>query len=87
MINIGCSSFLRWWSTSPTGLKGQRYNRWHYYHLDNASAGYFVANVVEHSLPLGQTLDERIWYPRRPKEDFLLGTIRSRSPRKKSNKP
>jgi hypothetical protein len=74
LINIGCSSFVRWWDQDPV-THGSPYAQWHSYNLVDMSAGYFIANLIEHALPPNQGLDSRFWYPSDPKEPYCVAKI------------
>ena len=66
LVSLGCSSFVRWWKYSPGG--DADYENWHSYRLENMSAGYFIANLIDQVSPGTTSLDERFWYPERSKE-------------------
>jgi hypothetical protein len=74
LVNIGCSSFVRWWKYSPFGGDAH-YEKWHSYALENMSAGYFIANLIDKVSEGTVALDQRFWYPERSKEYDLLDHI------------
>jgi hypothetical protein len=42
LMNLGCSTFIKWWESDPEGTRVS-YKKWHSYALDQMSAGYFLA--------------------------------------------
>ena len=74
LINLGCSSFVKWWKYSPSGADSH-YENWHSYKLENMSAGYFIANLIDAVSLDSVSLDERFWYPERSKEYDCLDHI------------
>jgi hypothetical protein len=75
LINLGCSSFARWWQYSPTESSDAHYECWHSYRLTDMSAGYFIANLIDKVIPDKVPLDERFWYPERSKESRRVDRI------------
>jgi hypothetical protein len=74
LINLGCSTFVRWWKFSPEGTN-RPYERWHSYHLDHMSAGYFIANVVDFVSPDSVGSNNWLWFPEAGKESKKTGDI------------
>lgn len=74
LISLGCSSFVRWWKYSPSGGDAH-YEHWHSYGLENMSAGYFIANLIDKVSSGTTTLDERFWYPESSKENHVVDHI------------
>jgi hypothetical protein len=74
LINLGCSSFVKWWKYSPFGGDAH-YENWHSYKLENMSAGYFIANLIDAVSMDSVSIDERFWYPERSKEYDCLDHI------------
>jgi len=74
LINIGCSSFVKWWKYSPSG-GDLNYENWHSYNLKKMSAGYFIANLIDAVTLASVSLDGRFWYPERSKEYDRLDII------------
>lgn len=79
LINLGCSTFVRWWKFSPNG-GDEHYERWHSYSLENMSAGYFIANVVDFVSPESVQSNNWIWFPEAGKESRKTNEIAFRSP-------
>jgi len=67
LLSLGCSTFVRWWKHSPEGGP-QHYERWHAYHLERMSAGYFIANVVDFVCPESVGSNSWLWFPEEGKE-------------------
>jgi hypothetical protein len=67
-VNLGCSTFVRWWSSSPAGLS--EYRHWHSYCLPNMSAGYFIANVIDFVSPDSVGSNAWLWFPEGGKESW-----------------
>lgn len=74
LVNLGCSSFVRWWKYSPFGGDAH-YENWHSYRLENMSAGYFIANLIDKVSSGTVALNERFWYPERSKENDVIDRI------------
>jgi hypothetical protein len=74
LVNLGCSSFVRWWEYNPFGGDAH-YENWHSYKLEDTSAGYFIANLIDKVSSGTVALDERFWYPERSKENDVLDHI------------
>jgi hypothetical protein len=73
-INLGCSSFLRWWPFHPEG-NGAVYEHWHSYRLEDMSAGYFIANIIDFVSPHSVGLNNWLWFPEEGKESRKTGEI------------
>jgi hypothetical protein len=73
-INLGCSRFFRWWPVHPDG-DGAVYEHWHSYHLENMSAGYFIANIIDFVSPHSVGLNNWLWFPEEGKESRKNGEI------------
>jgi hypothetical protein len=74
LLNLGCSTFVRWWKFHPNG-EGQHYERWHSYNLENMSAGYFIANVLDFVSPESVQSNNWLWFPEAGKESKKTGEI------------
>lgn len=74
LINLGCSSFVKWWKYSPFGGDAN-YEKWHSYKLEHMSAGYFIANLIDAASSGSVSVNERFWYPERSKEYDVLDHI------------
>lgn len=75
-INLGCSTFIRWWSKNPNHCDGnESYNRWHVYDVRDQSAGYFISNIIDWLCPNGVGQASRYWYPEESKEMRLQFSI------------
>lgn len=70
-INLGCSTFVRYWDYSPHG-GDDHYEQWHSYDLENMSAGYFIANVLDSVSPDSIAKHSRLWFPDDSKEFRLM---------------
>lgn len=73
-INLGCSRFIRWWDLNPNRQQGA-YRRWHSYDLENMSAGYFLANVIDFVSPDSVGQNNWLWFPEQGKESKKIGDI------------
>jgi hypothetical protein len=68
-VNLGCSTFVRWWKTSPHD-SDEPYYHWQAYSLQDMSAGYFIMNVLDAVSPdIGR--NQRYWFPEPTKELHL----------------
>lgn len=67
LVNLGCSTFIRYWYFSPNGGSNP-YEKWHSYSLTNMSAGYFAANVLDHISPESIARHIHLWFPEDSKE-------------------
>ena len=74
LINLGCSTFIRWWKFEPGGAN-IHYERWHAYKLDHMAAGYFIANVVDFVSPDSVGNNNWLWFPEAGKESKKTGDI------------
>lgn len=74
LINLGCSTFVRWWKFSLSGGNAH-YERWHSYSLENMSAGYFIANVIDFVSPDSVGSNSWLWFPEAGKESKKTGDI------------
>ena len=74
LINLGCSTFVRWWKFSPDG-GDEHYERWHSYSLENMSAGYFIANLVDFVSPESVKSNNWLWFPEAGKESRKTNDI------------
>jgi hypothetical protein len=74
LINLGCSTFVRWWKFSPYG-GNTHYERWHSYRLENMSAGYFISNVIDFINPESVGSNSWLWFPEEGKESKKTGDI------------
>jgi hypothetical protein len=72
IMTLGCSDFVKWWPRNPRGGEGH-YDRWHSYELQNMSAGYFIANVVESVSPGFVAANNELWFPEAGKEARKTG--------------
>ena len=70
-VNLGCSMFIRFWEFSPTGGYAN-YEQWHSYDLQNMSAGYFIANVLDFLSPESIAEHSKLWFPEDSKEFKLV---------------
>ena len=73
LVNFGCSTFVRFWDYSPHG-GDEHYEHWHSYDLENMSAGYFIANVIDSISPESIAKHSRLWFPEDSKEFRLQCT-------------
>ena len=67
LLNLGCSTFARYWEFSPEG-GDDHYEHWHTYELENMSAGYFVANLLDAISPGSIAQHSKLWFPEDSKE-------------------
>lgn len=77
-VTLGGDLFIRFWRNRPDhgGLHGDNsYNRWHSYHLENLSPGYFVSNAVEYTSDVSVRLNRFVWYPPQGKERNRNNTL------------
>lgn len=74
LLSLGCHTFVRWWMHKPEGGT-QHYERWHSYNLENMSAGYFIANVVDFVCPESVASNKWLWFPEEGKESKKTGDI------------
>ena len=70
-VNLGCSTFVRFWDFPPGG-GDQNYEQWHSYNLENMSAGYFIANVLDFISPESISNHSKLWFPEGSKEFKLV---------------
>ncbi len=70
-VNLGCSLFTRFWDFAPTG-GDENYEQWHSYELENMSAGYFIANVLDFISPESIANHSKLWFPEDSKEFRLV---------------
>ncbi len=75
LVSLGSSTFVKWWKFKPTRSSNEHYERWHSYHLENMSAGYFIANVVEFVSPDSVGGNDWLWFPEEGKESKKTGDI------------
>lgn len=74
LVNLGCSTFVRYWDYSPHG-GDENYEQWHSYDLENMSAGYFIANVLDSISPESIARHSKLWFPEDSKEFRLVSGI------------
>jgi len=74
LINLGCSTFVKWWKFNPEDPT-EHYERWHSYRLEDMSAGYFIGNVVDFVSPDSVGSNNWLWFPKEGKESKKTGDI------------
>ncbi len=74
IINLGCSSFVKWWESSPDGGV-EKYEKWHSYRVENMSAGYFLANLIDAVCKNAASTNSRWWFPANSKEQHMKDVI------------
>ena len=70
LVNLGHSGFIRYWQFDPLQEEDRLYHRWHGYELENMSAGYFIANILDFVSPGIMGRHGTLWFPENSKELF-----------------
>lgn len=74
LINLGCSTFIKWWKYNPQD-GSEHYEKWHSYDLENMSPGYFISNVVDYVSGESVQSNNWLWFPEVGKESKKTGEI------------
>lgn len=69
-IALGESVFIKFWESSPQNLP--KYNKWHFYYLDNIAPGYFINNAIYNFASDSIYKNQELWFPQAGKEGYKL---------------